>query len=118
MAEDAMAQIALRRRGQGNTVSLRLIGRVELDANSPYNQDKYRPDLVGYLTFDSAKRRFTRFELLAYGQHGVSEEYRSPGGSTYVPYGVLFTLNGTNVNDNQPPTRLQAYKGIGLRAGG
>lgn len=101
---------------QGRTVNLRLTGRVVLDANSPYNKDKYRPDLVGHLTYDSGQRRFTRFELLAYGLHSVSEKYRTPGGSTNVPYGILFTLNGSNVNDSPAPTRLHAYAGLGLRA--
>ncbi|MGV3722166.1 MAG: hypothetical protein ACO1SX_14745 [Actinomycetota bacterium] len=100
----------------GVAVSLRLTGHAVFDANSQYNKQKYRPDMVGYLTYDTGQGRFTRFELLAYGQHSVDEKDRTPGGSTMVPYGILITLNGSNVNDNQAPSRLHAYPGLGLKA--
>ncbi len=100
----------------GATVSLRLTGRVVLDADNAFNKQSYRPDLIGTLTYDTGERRFTGFELLAYGSHSVGEKDQISGGSTEVPYGVLFSLNGSNENDRQAPTRLHAYPGLGLKA--
>ena len=100
----------------GHIVSLKLSGRVVFDANDRFNQQKYRPDLLGYATYDTKKQRFTRFETLAYGMHSIEAKHMVPGGPAFTPLGFLFTLNGSNVNDDQAPQKIGLYPSVGLKS--
>jgi hypothetical protein len=101
----------------GRSVSLRLTGRTVVEAtNNPYNWKQYRPELLGYATYDQETRTFSRFDLLALGPHKLHESWMRPGGPNTMPFGILFTLNGTNANDHHPPLHLQQYGWVGLSA--
>jgi hypothetical protein len=96
-------------------VKLKLSGRAVFDANDTFNQKKYRPDLLGYATFDTDRKTFTQFNLIAYGMHtasGSNAETREP---KYIPIGFLFELNGTNPNDDTVPTKLSLYEWVRLQ---
>jgi hypothetical protein len=99
----------------GRTVKLRLDGRAVLEANDHW-ASKYRPDLLGYLTYDTEKKSFTRFELLAYGMHNLKPVDMKEGGPEYIPVAFRFTLNGSNVNDDQVPTKFEVYRYVKLKA--
>ena len=100
----------------GSLVDLRLAGRVVAEADEKFIRKKYRADLLGYATYDAAQNKFTRFDLLAYGQHNVQTSEMRPGASPFITLGILFTLNGTN-DDNQPPTKLGLYRWVRLQVG-
>lgn len=101
----------------GNIVNLRLTGRVVSAADNDIIRKKYKADLLGYLTYDTAQKKFTRFDLLAYGKHNLANSDTRPDASPFMTLGILFTLNGLNVNDNQPPTKLGLYRWVKLQAG-
>lgn len=101
----------------GQTVSLRLTGRVVSEADNDIIRKKYQADLLGYLTYDIAQQRFTRFDLLAYGKHNVPASETITGAPASMAFGILFTLNATNVNDSQRPTKLGLYRYVRLQAG-
>jgi len=100
----------------GHAVSLRLTGRVVSEADNDVIRKKYRADLLGYLTYNTAEQRFTRFDLLAYGKHNVPASQTKSGTPASMPLGILFTLNPTNVNDRQPPRKLALYRWVKLKA--
>jgi hypothetical protein len=103
---------------KGPTVKLKLSGRAVLEADDPVRANKYRPDLLGYVTYDTEKKSFTRFELLAYGMHNLGAKDVKKGGPDHIPMAFLFTLNGSNANDNQAPTKLDLYRRfVKLKAG-
>jgi hypothetical protein len=103
---------------RGPTVKLKLSGRAVLEADDQVRANKYRPDLLGYITYDTEKKSFTRFELLAYGMHNLGAKDMKKGGPEYIPMAFLFTLNGSNANDNQSPTKLDLYRRfVKLKAG-
>ena len=49
------------------------------------------------------------------GDEGADEMKR--GGPAHIPMGYMFTLNSSNVNDDHPPTKLDAYRFLNLKAG-
>jgi hypothetical protein len=96
---------------QGSAVKVRLTGQARYEANSPYNNRRYEPRLLGHAVYDSRQQRFESFELVAAGPHTlgtVGEDQRARGPRT-IPLGVLFTLNGANSNDQAPPHHLAQY---------
>lgn len=95
---------------------LLLLTHSVLEANDKWTASKYRPDLLGYLTYDTEKKSFTRFDLLAYGMHNLGKVDMKKGGPGYIPMAFLFTLNGSNVNDNQAPTKLDVYRMVKLKS--
>ena len=72
----------------GPTVKLKLSGRAVLEATHKLNPSKYRPDLLGYLTYDTEKKSFTQFELLAYGMHNLGQGRHEKGRAGAHPRGV------------------------------
>jgi hypothetical protein len=101
----------------GRTVTLRLSGRAVAEAtNNPFNWKKYRPELLGYATYDQGSQTFTRFDLVAYGPHNLPASWMRPGGPEYMPFGILFTLNGSNVNDSQVPLQIGSYRWVKLKS--
>jgi hypothetical protein len=100
----------------GSSVQLKLTGRVVLDADDQFNKNKYRPDLLGFATYDTASRRYSRFELLAYGMHSLWINDQVPGGPSSIPLGVLFTIAGNGPYDSHPPTRMGLYPWVGLKS--
>jgi hypothetical protein len=100
----------------GPTVRLKLSGRAVLHANDQFNQNKYRPDLLGYVTYDTEKRGFTAFDLLAYGLHTIGTVDMKPSGPGHIPMAFLFTLTGSDQNGEQVPTKLGAYRFVKLQS--
>jgi hypothetical protein len=100
----------------GSSVRLKLSGRVVLEADDRFNQNKYRASLLGYATYDTNKRTFTAFDLVAYGMHTIGERDMAPDGPDHIPIGFLFTLNGSNVNDDQVPTKFGVYRYAKLKS--
>jgi len=101
----------------GSTVKVKLSGRAVLEANDKWTASKYRPDLLGYLTYDTDKKSFTGFDLLAHGMHNLGKIDMKKDGPDHIPMAFHFTLNGSNVNDNQAPTKLDLYRFVKLKAG-
>jgi hypothetical protein len=101
---------------KGSTVRLTLSGNAAFDA-SYKNNHNYRCDMLGHLTYDAERKVFTRFELMAYGMHSTGADEMKSGGPTHIPMGYLFTLNSSNVNDDHPPTKLDGYRFVNLKAG-
>jgi len=101
---------------KGSVVRLTLSGTAAFDASYKKNHN-YRCDMLGHLTYDAEKKVFTRFELLAYGMHSIGADEMKRGGPAHIPMGFLFTLNPSNVNDDHPPTKLDAYRFLNLKAG-
>lgn len=101
----------------GKTISLRLTGRVISEADNDIIRKNYRADLLGYLTYHTGQQRFTRFELLAYGKHNLARSEAQPGAPPFINLGIMFTLNGLNVNDNQVPTKIGLYRHVKLQGG-
>ena len=102
---------------KGETANVRLSGRIISEADNDIIRKKYRADLLGYVTYNTTERRFTRFDLLAYGKHNLARSEARPDAPAFMTLGILFTLNGTNVNDSQPPTKLGLYRWVKLQAG-
>lgn len=98
---------------RGDVVELRLQGSARYAANSQYNQRRYDPTLLGRATYNTRRQQFESFTLVALGTHMVGnagEDQRVFGrGPQSIPLGALFTLNGTNVNDQIPPEHLDQY---------
>jgi hypothetical protein len=98
------------------TVRLRLDGFAKLGTEAPesaktgkpcFNQWGYEPRLLGLLEYDVAKKRFTRFDIIAMGDHfgklGHDDSAARPG---LQPLGVTFELgNGDLPADRVPPGR-------------
>lgn len=97
----------------GDVVELSLQGAARYAANNQFNQRRYDPKLIGRATYNSRRQQFESFTLVAVGTHTVGktgEDQRVFGrGPQSIPLGVLFTLNGDNVNDQIPPEHLDQY---------
>jgi hypothetical protein len=91
------------------TVKVKLSGHAVFDANDQFNQHKYRPDILGYATFDTVQRTFIDFDLVAYGPHTVGGPSLGTSEPKYIPMGFVFQLNGSNPNDNVVPTDFPMY---------
>lgn len=100
----------------GSSVKLKLNGRAVLEATHKFNASKYHSDLLGYLTYDTEKKSFTQFELLAYGIRSIGDNAERRDGPDHIPMAYQFTLSGSNVNDHVP-TKLDAYRFVKLKAG-
>lgn len=100
----------------GRAVTLRLTGRVVSEADNDIIRKKYRADLLGYLVYDTVEQRFTQFDLLAYGKHNLARSEALPGAPPFINFGIMFTLNGPNTNDNQVPTKIGLYRHVNLQA--
>ena len=107
LKEARLSSIVLQR--AKDRITLRLEGSVRM---SQSDRPRYAPrqrlarlpnrsydaTLLGFATFDLTTRRFTRFELIAHGNHSGGGE-RSGGGT--VPMSVALTLS-----DDTPMTRV------------
>jgi hypothetical protein len=90
---------------------LRFTGEADLHADNQYSNRKYSPKLLGKATYDTKTQKFVTFELVAVGTHTLGdrgEDPRAPGPRS-MPLGVLFTLNGTNANDDVIPHYYGQY---------
>lgn len=92
-----------------DAVELRFSGRARMDA-ATNNKRKFEADLLGKATWKPKTQTFTAFELLAVGSHTLGGwEKTEDGGPRTAPMGILFTLNGKNVNDQMAPTFYKLY---------
>ena len=99
----------------GTRVRLRLEGsaNLELDRGAAYKgvrrKISYRPSFLGYLAYDSAKKVFTRFDLVALGDacgQANGENLMGARSGTF-PLGVAFELvNPLTPRDYVQPTGL------------
>lgn len=111
-------------------VDLRLEGRVHLceqgewcaapPRHSPYKRDEmccminergYGAELLGYLAFDRAARKFERFDAVAVGTRWGGTTFNARQDDTDpAPMGIAFTLAGKKHRDRTPPhARPGAY---------
>ena len=99
---------------KGDVVEIRFEGAARYEANSQYNQRRYTPRLLGRASYNTRRLEFDSFEMVAVGTHtlgNAGEDARVFGrGPQSIPLGVLFTLNGTNANDQVPPEHLRQYE--------
>ncbi|MGV3617415.1 MAG: hypothetical protein ACO1SV_18980 [Fimbriimonas sp.] len=56
---------------QGDDVTLRISATYDMRADSQWNLDTYRGDLLAFATYDRKANRFARFELATLGTHTV-----------------------------------------------
>jgi hypothetical protein len=102
----------------GPMVKLRLSGRVRSEANEQFIQKKYQGELLGYATYDSVKRAYTRFDLIALGKHNIVDPRDLlTGAAPEMTLGIVFTLNPTDWNNQRMPTKFGLYRYVGLRTG-
>ena len=90
---------------------LRFEGEADLQSDNQYSNRKYSPKMLGRASYDTKVQKFVTFELLAVGTHTLGdrgEDPRAPGPRS-MPLGVLFTLNGTNGNDEVVPHYYRQY---------
>jgi hypothetical protein len=92
---------------EGSRVTVRITGDLELKATTQWNQGSYRGNLIGSAVYDSAARRFERFELLSLGTHTQSPmQPNMHTGSPTSQVGSLITLNPlADADDRLPPTQ-------------
>ena len=69
------------------------------------------------MTYDTAQKKFTQFDLLAYGKHNLDKSDLRPGAEPLTSLAIFFSLNGPNVNDLQVPTKIGLYPWVKLQAG-
>jgi hypothetical protein len=69
-------------------------------------QRSFQANLLGYATFDQAKKRFTEFELVALGNHRGGGERSS---KDLVPMGVALTLAEDTPLERVEPFHLEWY---------
>jgi len=92
---------------QGDVVELRFDGRVRIVGG---NTRAFSGDLLGKATWNTKSQTFTAFELLAVGNHTLGEwEKPRDGSPRTAPMGILFTLNGKNVNEQMAPAFYRLY---------
>lgn len=99
---------------RGNLVDLKLTARYEMKANFQYNKGSFYGDQIGYMTYDTTARKFTRFEYVTLGVHDVGEMKTNIHVATPTTTVASFAeLNpGTDPDDNMIP---QQWKwGYGL----
>ena len=105
---------------RGDVVEVRFEGSARYEANSQYNQRRYTPRMLGRASYNTRRQKFDSFELVAVGTHtlgNTGDDQRVFGrGPQSIPLGVLFTLNGTNSNDNVPPEHLRQYAWVARSA--
>jgi hypothetical protein len=86
----------------GNRLTLRITGEVDVKASTQWNQGAYTGNLIGRAVYDAGARRFTEFELLSLGTHTQSPmQPNMHAGSPTSQVGALITLNPQNDPDNQ-----------------
>ena len=86
----------------GPTVVLRLEGRVHLE--TPDGKRGYVASLRGYLAHDVAADRFTRFDVLALGEHWGHGRWNGQSRPGRSPLGIAFTLADLDTPaDRVPP---------------
>ena len=91
-----------------DAVEIRFSGRARMEATG--SKRSYDADLLGKATWRPKSQTFSAFELLAVGTHTVGSWERTDDGNPRSgPMGVLFTLNGKNVNDQVAPTLYRLY---------
>lgn len=103
-------------------VRLRLKGHAVLGKQPPegviargracINEWGYRPDLFGYLEYDPQARVFSRFDVVALGEHfgrlGICDSAARPG---LQPLGIAFELvKGNRAADRVPPGRASTAR--------
>ena len=90
---------------------VRFDGEAELQANNQYNNRTYSPKLLGKASYDIKAQKFLSFELGAVGTHTLGDrgEYPRVPGPRSMPLAVLFTLNGSNANDEVVPHYYRQY---------
>lgn len=92
---------------QGDVVELKFEGRVRIVGG---NTRCFSGDLLGKATWRLQSQTFSAFELLAIGNHTLGDwEKPENGGPRIAPMGMLFTLNGKNVNDQMVPALYRLY---------
>jgi hypothetical protein len=92
---------------QGDVVELRFEGGVRIVGG---NTRRFSGDLLGKATWRIQSQTFSAFELLAVGAHTLGDWEKPGDGSPRVaPMGMLFTLNGGNVNDQMLPAYYRLY---------
>lgn len=91
------------------TLSLRLDGEVRLAKDEA---NGYDPRLLGRLTFDRAKGRFVRFDVVAVGDHRGEGPFTRGARPGKQPLGVLFELaTGEKPADRVPPQAARDLHG-------
>jgi len=91
-----------------DAVELRFSGRARMDA-AKNNKRVFEADLLGKATWRPKAQVFTAFELLAVGTHTLGGWEKSEEGPRTAPMGILFTMNGKNVNDQMAPAFYKLY---------
>jgi hypothetical protein len=94
-------------------VTLRLEGAALLatDANIDYAKRGYDAKLLGYIDYDAAKSRVTRFDVVAIGDHWGEGNFTRGARDGRKPMGVAFELaTGGKPGDLVPP---QAAREVG-----
>jgi hypothetical protein len=105
-------------RTEDKAVHVKLRGRAILEATHRFNPSKYHPDLLGDLTYNLEKNRFTHFELLAYGTRSIGDNAERRDGPECIPMAYRFSLSdGSYLGDDQVPTKIPLYRFVKLRAG-
>jgi hypothetical protein len=90
---------------------LEFTGEAEMKADNAHNNRSFSAKLLGKASYDTRSQKFETFELLAVGTHTMGdrgEDTRATGPKS-TPLGVLFTINGTNANDDVVPHYYHHY---------
>gem|GEM_PF-1016662 len=90
-----------------DAVEIRYTGRARMEGTG--SKRVYESDLLGKATWRPRTQTFSAFELLAIGTHSMGPAEKTEDGPRTAPVGMLFTLNGKNVNDQLAPTLYRLY---------
>lgn len=100
---------------RGNIVSLRITARYVMKGDSEWCTDTYNGNLLATADYDSAAKRFTKFELAMLGTHRVGRMMENLHvGSQEHQIGAYATLNTGTDRDNQMLPQSWKY-GYSLR---
>ena len=91
------------------SVDIVFSGRCRMD--SAGSKRKFEADLIGEATFRLRSQTFSAFDLLAVGSHTLGAwDKTDEGVPRTTPMGVLFSLNGKNLNDQIAPEYHALYQ--------
>lgn len=96
-----------------STIRLRLDGSALLaTAANPARADRgFDVHLLGYLAYDRGKKTFTRFDLVAVGDHWGEGPYTPDARRGRQPLGIAFTLSsGKRPADRIPPQKARQFE--------